>query len=147
MYACQEQYEELPPQNGSDRRAGRVRIAVLDTGLQLPEYLRANYQADGRILVNESKSFVRKTDAAASEQDWDSDRDGHGSRVGEIILRYAPCADLHVAKVFQTRQDLDSPALAAQVHQQIADVRLLFLVIPSRLSAGRILTYHSRLLM
>ncbi|KAF6831809.1 subtilase [Colletotrichum musicola] len=121
VYACQDQCEEFAQRNGSDWRAERVKIAVLDTGLQLPESLRASYEDDGRIAVNESKSFVCKADGQASEHDWDSDCDGHGSRVGEIILRCAPCADLHVAKVFQTSRDLTNPALADQVHKQIAD--------------------------
>ncbi|KAL8376135.1 hypothetical protein RB595_007311 [Gaeumannomyces hyphopodioides] len=127
VYECQHRCEELAQRGGSDRRAERVKIAVLDTGLQLPRHLHARYQEEGRILINESKSFVGKTDSVAPQHNWDWDRDcdGHGSRVGEIVLRCAPCADLQVAKVFQTRRDLTSPDLADQVHKRIAEADMI----------------------
>ncbi|KLU81029.1 hypothetical protein MAPG_00124 [Magnaporthiopsis poae ATCC 64411] len=123
VYACQDRCEELAQRGGSDPRAERVKIAVLDTGLQLPTHLHTAYEGEGRILIDESKSFVGNTDSAASQQNrgWDRDCDGHGSRVGEIILRCASCADLNVAKVFQTRRDLTSPDLADQAHKRIIE--------------------------
>ncbi|KAJ4123171.1 hypothetical protein NW768_009699 [Fusarium equiseti] len=102
----------------ADRTATRVKVAVLDTGLQLPEALQETYKEEGRINVQHSATFVRSTGSTTSHE-WNFDHDGHGSRVGEIILRFAPSADLHVAKVFQTRADLADPSIATEVHERI----------------------------
>ena len=94
----------------------------MDTGLQLSSALQSVYEDDKRILKEQSRSFVEGPAADGAANHWSADNDGHGSRVSEILLRCAPCLDLHVAKVFCTRKDLSSPAMAAQVHQRIADV-------------------------
>ncbi|RFN50789.1 subtilisin-like protease [Fusarium flagelliforme] len=102
-----------------DRTASRVKVAVLDTGLQLPKILQETYEEEGRINVQQSATFISPTGSEAIHE-WNVDQDGHGSRVGGIILRFAPTVDLHVAKVFQTRDDLADPNIATQVHGRIA---------------------------
>ncbi|KAI1052605.1 hypothetical protein LB507_009828, partial [Fusarium sp. FIESC RH6] len=102
------------------RRATRVKVAVLDTGLQLPIALQENYEAEGRINVQQSTTFIQPTKGETNHK-WNVDVDGHGSRVGEIILRFGPAVDLHVAKVFRTREDLANPSIATQVHKRIAE--------------------------
>ncbi|KAK1965187.1 subtilase [Colletotrichum sublineola] len=103
----------------ADKNATRVKIAVLDTGLQLPGALQENYEEEGRVNLQQSETFVPVTEGETTH-DWRVDCDGHGSRVGEILLRIAPTADLHVAKVFETRGDLADPEMATQVHERIA---------------------------
>lgn len=102
-------------------RAARVKVAVIDTGLQLPEALQQNYEDSARINVDQSKTFVLASEGEVSH-DWRVDPDGHGSRVGQIILQVAPGADLHVAKVFRAKDDLEDPNTANQVHGRIAKV-------------------------
>ncbi|KAH9217062.1 peptidase S8/S53 domain-containing protein [Leptodontidium sp. 2 PMI_412] len=97
------------PQEGS-RSAGRVTVAVLDTGFQPSAALMETYQQFNRI--RESKSWVKSEDGNEDEK-WDSDQDGHGTQVAELFLRVAPVADIHVAKVFETRRDLVHPEMAS----------------------------------
>ncbi|KAI0881978.1 subtilase [Annulohypoxylon maeteangense] len=114
---CQDQCGNLPR---ATQKATRVKIALLDTGLQLPGALQENYEEEERINVQQSKTFVPPAKRGAVH-DWRIDNDGHGSRVGQIILEFAPGADLHVAKVFQTRDDLADPEIASQVHNRIVE--------------------------
>lgn len=94
---------------------------MLDTGLQIPqERLQNTYKDLGRINTTQSEDFV------PSEEDkpicgWEADPDGHGSRVGEIILRVAPEAVIHVAKVISRGEDLKDSNMSEQVHKQIAE--------------------------
>lgn len=125
---CQERCKRHFQRDKAGLKATRVRVAVLDTGFQLPRALQSAYEDDERILDKQSKSFVQEGAAEGPTPCWRVDHDGHGSLVGQIVLRCAPCADLHVAKVFQTRQDLMNPAVATQVHKRIADVRQRFLL-------------------
>ncbi|EFQ36019.1 subtilase [Colletotrichum graminicola M1.001] len=107
FYKCQDLCEEAV------KRATRVKVAVLDTGFQLPEVLQENYEGEDRINFQQSDTFVPATKGDATH-DWKVDCDGHGSRVGQIVLRVAPAADLHVAKVFRTKDDLADPEMAVQ---------------------------------
>ncbi|KAJ4315293.1 hypothetical protein N0V84_008449 [Fusarium piperis] len=113
LYDCEDRLSEAA------KRATRVKVAVIDTGLQLPGALQENYEDDKRINVDQSKAFILASEGQVSD-DWRVDPDGHGSRVGQIILKVAPGADLHVAKVFRTKDDLEDPDIANQVHDRIA---------------------------
>ncbi|KAF4463389.1 subtilase [Fusarium albosuccineum] len=104
----------------ADEKATHVKIAVLDTGLQLPTELQENYLAAGRINAEESESFLSGPKTTA-DQDWDIDCDGHGTCVGQIILDVAPVVDLHVARVFKRRSDLADSNMANQVHKNIVE--------------------------
>lgn len=115
---CQERCRDL---REAVQKETRVKVAVLDTGLQLPGAFQENYEDAERINCDQSASFIPVTRGKAF-QEWKVDCDGHGSRAGEIILNVAPTADLHVAKVFKTRYDLADPNMATQVHKHIAEV-------------------------
>ncbi|KAI0543459.1 subtilase [Xylaria curta] len=117
FYECQSRNERL---SDADQKANRVKIAVLDTGLQLPGALQENYEDAKRIDVQQSEIFVPPTKGETIHE-WRVDDDGHGTRVGQIILKFAPAADLHIAKVFKTRDDLLDPKLATQVQKRIAE--------------------------
>jgi hypothetical protein len=116
-------YEDKCSFLGDDvKKSTLVKVAVLDTGLQLSEELQENYIDAGRIDILNSHSFVTNTGESATE-DWKVDGDQHGSRVGQIVLDVCPKAVLHVAKVFRSREDLANPAIAEQVHERISKVR------------------------
>lgn len=119
FYECQDRCHGL--REGA-KKATRIKIAVLDTGLQLPGALQENYEDQERINFQQSATFIPVT-GGEDTHEWKVDCDGHGSRVGQIILQVAPTADLHVAKVFKTRDDLADPNIATQVHKRIAKVR------------------------
>ncbi|CAJ0549769.1 Ff.00g033820.m01.CDS01 [Fusarium sp. VM40] len=113
-------YEDKCSFLGDDvKRSTLVKVAVLDTGLQLSEELQENYIDAGRIDTLNSYSFVTNTGESATE-DWKVDCDQHGSRVGQIILDVCPKAVLHVAKIFRSREDLANPVIAEQVHDRIS---------------------------
>ncbi|KND93691.1 hypothetical protein TOPH_01468, partial [Tolypocladium ophioglossoides CBS 100239] len=84
--------EHLPHE---DQVTAHLTVAVLDTGFQPPEEVT-------RPL------------------DWETDRDGHGTHVAQILLKVSPMVDVHVARVFEHRRDLEDDKLAAQIHQRIA---------------------------
>ncbi|KAM0547324.1 hypothetical protein ACHAPJ_010460 [Fusarium lateritium] len=117
FYKCQGQYEDLL---GKVDETARVKIAVLDTGLQIPGALQENYEVEKRINTQQSKNFVPAKDGEINV-DWNVDSDGHGSRVGQIILQIAPAADLHIAKVFRSGCDLADPIMAVQAHKYITE--------------------------
>lgn len=106
--------------------AERVRIAVLDTGFEPPDTLMVNYEAEGRINVAQSRSFLAKGEETAGEVnkglDWRKDSNGHGTCVGQILLDVAPMADIHIARVFESGKDLSNPELAPQVQEKISQV-------------------------
>jgi hypothetical protein len=110
-----------------DKSAIRVKVAILDSGIHLPDALAANYEKAGRISVAESMSFL---DDSKRPRKWRTDVDGHGTRLSQILLKVAPTVDIHIARVFERRQELKSPRAAARVHQQIANVSIKFLNYP-----------------
>lgn len=106
-------FERLPSEM---RQSNCVKIAVLDTGLQLPEHLQAVYIDENKIAAEHCKSFC------SSDNDWNVDIDGHGTQVAGIILDVAPKVELYVAKVCQRRKDFVSTRNAANTQRNIAEV-------------------------
>ncbi|RSL95714.1 hypothetical protein CDV31_013772 [Fusarium ambrosium] len=117
FYECEKKCDRL---REGVKKATRVKVAVLDTGLQLPGAFQENYEDAERIDLQQSATFIPAMGGEATHE-WKIDCDGHGSRVGQIILQIAPTADLHIAKVFKTRNDLADPNMATQVHKRIAE--------------------------
>lgn len=89
-----------------------VKIAVLDTGLQLTECLQEAYKTEGRLVT--AMSFCQ-------DPNWDVDNDGHGTCVGKLVLDVASRVKLYVAKVVQHRADLANPKVGEDVYQNIAN--------------------------
>ncbi|KAI4244602.1 MAG: hypothetical protein L6R42_010413, partial [Xanthoria sp. 1 TBL-2021] len=96
----------------------RVRIAILDTGIDLshphfdnsPEALSALEQQQSgprRHRVKESKSFVG---GAAG----DRDNVGHGTHCAALLLELAPNADIYVARVCEERTKKLDPDVVAK---------------------------------
>ncbi|KAH0439996.1 hypothetical protein CcaCcLH18_02713 [Colletotrichum camelliae] len=93
---------------GQRRKAGvktRIRVAVLDTGLnlQLPEFA----DPDGRIKrVQDVKDFV--------DQPKGNDTFGHGSFMARLVMECAPSADIYVARVARNSTDLSRSQVVVQ---------------------------------
>lgn len=117
-------YHPLFDSISADTQRGKhVKIAVLDTGMQLPSALQENYIDVGKLASTRSKSFCSENDTT-----WDTDKDGHGTNIGEIVLNIAPKTELFVAKVCNSRRDFTDPRQACQTQGNIADVSCVFFV-------------------
>ncbi|CZR67542.1 uncharacterized protein PAC_17441 [Phialocephala subalpina] len=108
--------------NGDESNiAGRVTVAVLDTGFEPPDALMDTYQNFHRIRESKTWLSAEGENKGIPPDNWKIDLDGHGTHVADLLLRVAPIADVHIAQVFKTRKDLANPEIAAQVHQRIAN--------------------------
>lgn len=67
-----------------------IRIAVLDTGIHLDERDRVLEGGKERIVLK--RSFLGDDDAHLDEN-------GHGTHVVRLLLRFAPNAEIAIAKV------------------------------------------------
>ncbi|OCK87154.1 subtilisin-like protein, partial [Cenococcum geophilum 1.58] len=105
--------EELPESTGGDASGKKVRIAIIDTGFfqddqdgEDTELLQ--FVDQGRI--KEKRNFFQPIDLSGLEDpdpepdpdDWE-DHHGHGTHVARILLRFAPRAEIVVAKITNTR--------------------------------------------
>jgi subtilisin family serine protease len=95
--ACRKEPDESSP---------RVKIAILDTGLDLTHPDMADESKDGRLQYYD---FV---DNSATIKDLD----GHGTHCTSILAKLAPNAEIFVARVFQkSRADDSSVAIVTKV--------------------------------
>lgn len=77
------------------RKGGRVKIAVLDTGIDLEQLeIQLDEARQTRDPIIAIRSFV-KPEAG----DGHKDTCGHGTHVMEILLKLAPEADFYIAKI------------------------------------------------
>lgn len=108
-------------ENLPDREATKhITVAVLDTGFQPPEGIATQFVEAGRIRATESEMFLADAGGQSRPSDWQTDKDGHGTHVAQILLKVSLVLDVHVARVFERRRDLEDVGLAAQIHQSIA---------------------------
>lgn len=93
---------------GQRRNAGvktRIRVAVLDTGLnlELPDFA----DPDGRRKrVQDVKDFV--------DQPKGNDKFGHGSLMARLVMECAPSADIYVARVARNSTELSRSQVEVQ---------------------------------
>ncbi|KAJ5738447.1 hypothetical protein N7493_001602 [Penicillium malachiteum] len=100
----------------------RIKIAILDSGIDLTSDEKEIYDYDSRMKY---KSWID------SDPEW-KDEVGHGTHLATLLLRIAPNAIVHVARVFkQQRQGLDSAPLIAEAIQHAAKVWQVDIVIMS----------------
>lgn len=98
--ACRRDPDEANP---------RVKIAVLDTGLDLTHPDIAKQYDDGRIKI---RDFIEKEDTI-------KDLDGHGTHCTSLLLNNAPNAEIYAGRVFRkSRAEDSSAATLAEVSEQ-----------------------------
>ncbi|RDW57735.1 hypothetical protein BP5796_12536 [Coleophoma crateriformis] len=83
----------------------RIRIAVLDTGIDLDHPIIAKC----KIRIANCRSWV-VDDASVS------DTHGHGTHIASVLLKLAPSADLYVARVFKDASDVGNAGVSAVVN-------------------------------
>ena len=99
-----EKYRESSVSDGSKRP---MRIAILDTGIDLNNPVISKTENKSRIIEN--RSFLPNQST--------QDMAGHGTHVAGLILKVAPHADVCVARVFDNRHpDPDGQQRVAEVY-------------------------------
>lgn len=75
-----------------------VKIAILDTGIDLdhPEFMP--FRADGRVTGGHCRDFVNPGESPIR------DSTGHGTHCAHLVLKVCQTVRLYIAKVFQTEQ-------------------------------------------
>ncbi|KHN96553.1 intracellular serine protease [Metarhizium album ARSEF 1941] len=93
-----EKYIELPSVSGQRAANGNVRIAVIDSGLLCDQ--RDTYLSHEHVQqrIRAGKNFVRNSDSEPDAGDW-KDEHGHGTHVTRLLLKFAPRAEIFVAKI------------------------------------------------
>ena len=71
----------------------KIRIAVLDSGVDDTDPTIRPAIKFGRINTWRSKSFVGRPD------EWRQDTYGHGTHVTQLLLKTAPAAEIYVGKI------------------------------------------------
>jgi hypothetical protein len=71
----------------------KVRIVVLDSGVDDSQPMIRSAIRSGRIQGRKSKSFVGRSET------WMQDSHGHGTHVTQLLLKMAPAAEIHVGKI------------------------------------------------
>lgn len=79
-------------------RGQRVRIAILDTGVELSDEQKDIYAKDEAMRY---KSWINEDE---SEIVNGRDEVGHGTHLATLLARVAPNATIHVARVFKNRK-------------------------------------------
>jgi hypothetical protein len=98
------------------RSDGRVRIAILDTGMDLPNHV---LWSPGSRRIRSSKSWVR----SKIGEDEVEDLDGHGTHAVGLLLKVAPEADIYVARVFEKNNEREGAVSTLEINAGIAKVR------------------------
>ncbi|KAF4625406.1 hypothetical protein G7Y89_g12760 [Cudoniella acicularis] len=102
-------------------RPGRVRIAILDTGIDLPDH--ASWIHEDQI--RDQKSWLSHGDEFDQNlARGDQDLDGHGTHGAALLAKVAPDAEIYVARVFKDRNESKVSIMAEVIHQRIADVNI-----------------------
>ena len=99
--------------------ARRIRIAVLDTGLQLSKKAKVTFSK--RLPV--CRSWLEPTYFPNGDlNSGDIDTDGHGTHATGLLLTTAPYADVFVARVFESRHEKQGAGISQIIGQRIAHV-------------------------
>lgn len=75
----------------------RIRIAVLDSGVDDGESEINQAIKYGQINKKRSKTFIQKP--GDTEESWRTDTYGHGTKVTQLLLETAPAAEIFVCKI------------------------------------------------
>ncbi|KAG4438864.1 hypothetical protein IFR05_005653 [Cadophora sp. M221] len=100
------------------KRSGRIRVAVLDTGLDLPE--EAEWAYEDRI--GGQRSWLSENERLGQILQKDQgDYDGHGTHATSLLLQVAPDVEIFVAQVFKDHKETSGKTMSKVIHQRIAD--------------------------
>lgn len=97
----------------------KIKIAVLDTGVDLPLALRSSVRVD----VTEARSWLGKRvpiNGVPLSDSMSHDPVGHGTHAAGLILSLAPMVEVYSAQVFGT--DLQRRSAQQQLSERIAQV-------------------------
>lgn len=93
----------------------RIKIAILDSGIELTSEHREKYDFEPRIQY---KSWVD------GHAEWRDDV-GHGTHLAILLRKVAPNAEIHMARVFKSRPKGDKSArIIAEVSDSSCVTRL-----------------------
>ncbi|KKZ61102.1 hypothetical protein EMCG_04298 [[Emmonsia] crescens] len=95
-----------------------ARIAIIDTGIDSTHpYISHDYAPE-----RNSPAQVTFRDYSGAASSIPIDEDGHGTFIAGIILQLAPCVELYVARIGQTRHSIATdPTVDVKVKQAIKD--------------------------
>jgi hypothetical protein len=97
-----------------------VRVAVLDTGVDLEHSVFKQWRENGQLDVGLD---------LIDEESKMTDIDGHGTHVCHVFLKTAPNIKLYPVRVFRERQaDASTPSLVAKVRIPTFFQRLIFII-------------------
>ncbi|KFG83178.1 hypothetical protein MANI_002863 [Metarhizium anisopliae] len=85
---------------GDGQQVRRVKVALLDTGVDLKHSYFDNQYPDGQI--KSIRSWIGGKDGVEDKDGGDFS--GHGTFIASILLKYGPNIDLYVARVAGTRR-------------------------------------------
>lgn len=105
----------------------RIKIAILDTGIDLTHPLFQKHLSDGQFP--DSRDFVENRQNII-------DTCGHGTHTAHLLLKTAPNASIYVARVFRTtKAEKNTASLVANVgHPPFGPKLCKHVLISSRLS-------------
>jgi hypothetical protein len=96
----------------------KVRIAILDTGLELSQDQSDNYEREEKIVY---KSWIGE-----NEEGYPNGKDdvGHGTHLATLLVQVARYAHVHVARVFKESKPNMQRELqnVAKVSQKVLDI-------------------------
>lgn len=96
---------------------GPIRIAILDTGIALPEDAKNHFGS----RVQGFKSWLKYSAACDTDLVQEpSDYDGHGTHAAGLLLQVARTADIYVAQVFKDSEEVSDARMSQEIHERIA---------------------------
>jgi hypothetical protein len=97
------------PADDSDVLKRNVRIAILDTRLCVDD-------GDELVKSGQERIIQKKNFFSADERDC-IDTYGHGTHVIRLLLRFAPCAKIIVAKVSNSKHEIAESCRIVEVRR------------------------------
>ncbi|EEH03401.1 conserved hypothetical protein [Histoplasma capsulatum G186AR] len=110
--------EDILPYSATNRDLQPVRIAIIDTGVDINHpYISHGYAPERNEPAN-----VEFRDYSGAASPVPIDEDGHGTFIAGILLQLAPNAELFVARIGHTKDSIATdPSVDAKLEQAIKD--------------------------
>ncbi|KAI9660900.1 MAG: hypothetical protein M1821_009227 [Bathelium mastoideum] len=98
-----------------DPKQEPIKVAIFDTGIQLPESDQEAFEDQ----IRGCKSWLKGGSSEEFEK-GDRDLDGHGTHCASLILKMAQNVSLYVARVFRKRTESSNPTETQETQEAIA---------------------------